>query len=84
MLLEKSREIALGAEAEMFGNLTDLILLPAQPADRSLDAKGIGVDARADAGTAAEQMIEVRAGQAGKPGDVIEIDRLGRTLAHMP
>ena len=84
MLLEKSGEIALGAEAEMFGNLTDLILLLAQPADRRLDAKGIGVDPRADAGTAAEQVIEMRAGQAGKPGDVIEIDCLGRTLAHMP
>lgn len=83
MLLEKSREIAMGTETEVFGDVTDFILL-AQTADRSLDAKCIGVDARADAGATAEQMIEVRARQAGNPCDVVEIDRLGRALAHMP
>ena len=83
MLLEKSREITLGAEAEVLGNVADFIVLLAQLADRGLHAKRVGVDARTEAGATAKQMIEVRPRQAGKAGDVVEIDRLGRALAHM-
>ena len=42
MLLEKSREITLGAEAEMLGNVADFIVLLAQLADRGLHAKRVG------------------------------------------
>ena len=83
MLLEKSREITLGAEPEVLGNVADFIVLLAQLADRGLHAKRVGVDARAEAGTTAEQVIEVRPRQTGKASDVVEIDRLGRALAHM-
>ena len=83
MLLEKSREITLGAEAEVLGNVADFIVLLAQLADRGLHAKRVGVDARAKPSATAKQMIEVRPRQAGKARDIIEIDRLGRTLAHM-
>jgi hypothetical protein len=84
MLLKKPREIALGAEAEIFRNATDFAVMLAQSADRGFNTKRIGVDARADAGATAEQVIEVRARQAGIPGDLIEVDGLRRTLAHMP
>ena len=83
MLLEKSREITLGAEAEVLGNVADFVVLLAQLADRGLHAKRVGVDARAKPRATAKQMIEVRPRQAGKAGDVVEIDRLGRALAHM-
>lgn len=84
MLLEKSREIALGAKAEIFGNAAYLVLVLAEAADRCFHAQRIDVDARADAGAIAKKMIEVRSGQAGHPGDVIEIDSFGRAVPDMP
>jgi hypothetical protein len=66
VLLEESREIALGAKAEVFGNTSDFILVMAQAADRCLDTQRIDIDARAEAGAASEQMIEVRAGRPSR------------------
>ena len=84
MLLEEPREIALGAEAEVLGDMADLVRMLAQPADRGFHAQRIDIDARADTGAMAKQMIEVRPGQAAIPGHVIEIDSFGRPFAHPP
>ena len=83
-LLKKSREITLSAEAKIFGAAADFILVLAQPADRSFHPQRIDVNAGADAGAIAKQMIEVRPGQAAAPGRFIEIDSFGRRFAHPP
>ena len=60
MLLEKAREVTLSGEAEVFGNMAYFIPLLSQAIDRRLDTKRVGVNARAEAGAAAEQIIEMR------------------------
>jgi hypothetical protein len=66
MMLEKSREVAGGAEAQRLRDVLDVNGLTEKTIDGCLEPQGIAVQTWADAGLCAKQLIEAGAGQAGK------------------
>src|SRR4051812_26707936 len=61
LIEEKAREVALGREAELGRDLTDLAAAGGQARDRGLDAQHVEIDARREAGAELKEVVEPRA-----------------------
>src|SRR5579871_1673220 len=83
MLSEEAREITLRAEAKRIRNGADPVMVLVQAADGRFDAQRVEVEPRTEAGADAEQVVEMRARQAGDARDAVEIKRGSGVVAHV-
>src|SRR5262249_10064613 len=83
MLSEEACEIALSAEAERIRNDADPVILLVQAADGRFDTQRVEIEPRAEADAGAEQMVEMRAREAGDACHAVEIERAAGAVAHV-
>src|SRR5262249_36629966 len=83
MLAEEACEIALRAEAERIRNDADPVILLVQAADGRFDTQRVEIEPRAEADAGAEQVVEMRAREAGDACHAVEIERTADAVAHV-